>query len=50
VISLRGASLVEGGLPLVIDGKIIGGIGVSGVTSEQDGQIAKAGVDAMAAK
>jgi glc operon protein GlcG len=43
-------SPVEGGIPLVIDGKIVGGIGVSGVTSEQDGMVAKAGSDALAAK
>jgi len=47
-LNLRGASSVEGGLPLVVDGKIIGGIGVSGVTSDQDGVVAKAGVDALA--
>ena len=47
VLSLGRASAVEGGLPIAMDGKIIGAIGVSGVTSEQDGQIAKAGVDAM---
>ena len=50
VLSLRGASAVEGGLPLVIDGKIIGAIGISGGTSEQDGVVAKAAVDALAAK
>ncbi len=49
-LNLRGASTVDGGLPLVIDGKIIGGIGVSGVTSEQDAVVAKAGVDAAAAR
>ena len=47
VIGLRGANVIEGGLPIVVDGKVIGGIGVSGVTSEQDGEIAKAGVDAL---
>lgn len=47
VIGLRGANIVEGGLPIYLDGKVIGGIGVSGVTSEQDGEIAKAGVDAL---
>ena len=47
MISLRGASLVEGGLPINVDGKIIGGVGVSGVTSEQDGIVAKACADAM---
>lgn len=43
ILSLTGASPVEGGLPIVQDGRIIGGIGVSGVTADQDGQIAKAG-------
>ena len=47
VLSLRGANAVEGGLPLVIDGKIIGAIGVSGGTSDQDGVVAKAAVDAL---
>ena len=36
---------VEGGLPLLMDGKIIGAIGVSGGTSQQDGQCAEAGAD-----
>ncbi|MES2424580.1 MAG: heme-binding protein [Pseudomonadota bacterium] len=48
VLGLRGASPVEGGVPIVVDGKIIGGIGVSGGTSEQDGVVAKAGLDALA--
>ena len=47
VLQLRGSVGVEGGLPLVIDGKIIGAIGVSGGSSEQDGVVAKAGVDAL---
>ena len=46
-LGLRGASPVEGGLPLLLDGKIIGGIGVSGANSDQDGVVAKAGVDAV---
>jgi glc operon protein GlcG len=50
LLALRGMSPVEGGLVLTIDGKIVGGIGVSGVTSEQDGVAAKAGADALAAK
>lgn len=37
----------EGGLPLSVDGKIIGGIGVSGGSGAQDGQVAKAGSDAL---
>jgi glc operon protein GlcG len=50
LLGLRGMSPVEGGIPLVIDGKIVGGIGVSGVTAEQDGVVAKAGADALGAK
>jgi glc operon protein GlcG len=48
VLSLPGAVPIEGGLPLVVDGKVLGAVGVSGVTAQQDGQIAKAGVDALA--
>ena len=47
VLNLRGASTVEGGLPIVIDGKIVGGVGVSGVNADQDGVVAKAGADAL---
>ena len=50
VLTLRGANAVEGGLPLTVDGKIIGAIGVSGGSAEQDGVVAKAGADALAAK
>lgn len=46
-LSLPGAVMIEGGLPLTVDGKVIGSIGVSGGTSVQDGIIAKAGVDAF---
>ena len=44
---LPGSMPVEGGLPLIMDGKIVGAIGVSGVTSAQDGQIAKAGAESV---
>jgi uncharacterized protein GlcG (DUF336 family) len=37
----------EGGLPIIADGKVIGAIGVSGVQSDQDGQVAQAGADAI---
>ena len=47
VLGLQGAVPVEGGVPIVIDGKIVGAIGVSGGTSPQDGQCARAGADAM---
>ena len=46
-LNLRGASTVEGGLPIIVNGKVIGSIGVSGVTSQQDGMVAKAGADAL---
>jgi glc operon protein GlcG len=47
VMSLEGAVPVEGGLPIVMDGKIVGAIGLSGDSSEHDGQCAKAGADAV---
>jgi uncharacterized protein GlcG (DUF336 family) len=42
-----GYSVLEGGIPIVVGGKIIGSVGVSGVTSQQDAQIAQAGIDAL---
>jgi uncharacterized protein GlcG (DUF336 family) len=50
ILTLRGANAVEGGIPLVVDSKVIGAIGVSGGSAEQDGACAKAGADALAAK
>ena len=47
ILKLSGASPVEGGIPIVVDGKVIGAVGVSGDTAQQDGQAAKAGVDAL---
>ena len=47
VLALRGAVPVEGGVPIVMDGKIVGAIGVSGGTSAQDGQCAGAGIAAQ---
>jgi len=47
ILGLDGAVPIEGGLPLVMDGKIVGAIGVSGGTSAQDGVAAKAGADAL---
>ena len=44
-LALHGATPLEGGLPIVRDGKIVGAIGVSGGSSAQDGQVAKAGAD-----
>ena len=47
VLSLAGSSWSEGGVPIVVDGKMIGAIGASGGTQPQDGQVAKAGADAV---
>jgi len=47
VLGLKGVTPVEGGIPLVMDGKIVGAIGVSGATSAQDAQCAKAGADTV---
>jgi|SRR5947209_5793950 len=43
VLGLQGAVPVEGGVPILSDGKIIGAIGLSGANSDQDGQCANAG-------
>lgn len=42
-----GAVVAEGGVPIISGGKVIGAIGVSGVQSHQDAQVAQAGVDAL---
>jgi uncharacterized protein GlcG (DUF336 family) len=47
MLRLEGAVPIEGGLPLMMDGKIVGAIGVSGGTSQQDGLVAKAGADTL---
>ena len=46
VFGIHGAVPVEGGVPIVIEGRTVGAIGVSGGTSAQDGQCARAGTDA----
>jgi uncharacterized protein GlcG (DUF336 family) len=47
ILKVEGAIPAEGGVPILVDGKIIGAIGVSGVTSQQDGQTAQAGAAAL---
>lgn len=47
VLALPNGMPLEGGLRLLADGKVIGGIGVSGVQATQDAQIAKAGADLL---
>ena len=47
ILQLRGASPVEGGIPITLDGKVVGAIGVSGGTLAQDALCASAGVSAL---
>jgi glc operon protein GlcG len=47
LLTLGNATLIEGGLPIIAGGKIVGAIGVSGAAAAMDGQVAKAGVDAV---
>ena len=47
ILRLQGASPIEGGDPLLADGKVVGAIGVSGGSGEQDGVVARAGVAAL---
>ena len=49
-LALTGAVPVEGGLPLVVDGKIVGAIGLSGGAGDQDNKCAEAGVAALGTK
>ncbi len=50
VLGLERAVPVEGGVPLMIGGKIVGAIGLSGDVSENDGKCAQAGADALGKK
>jgi uncharacterized protein GlcG (DUF336 family) len=43
VLGLPGVLPAEGGVPIVVQDRIVGAVGVSGVTSPQDGQVAQAG-------
>lgn len=47
ILRLQGASPIEGGDPLVADGKVVGAIGISGGSGEQDGVVSRAGVAAL---
>lgn len=50
VLGLPGVTPIDGGLPIVVGGKMIGAVGVSGVLSSQDAQVARAGIEALAPK
>lgn len=47
MLRMPGITPVQGGLPIVVDGVCIGAVGVSGVQSHEDEQIAKAGIDTL---
>lgn len=47
LLKVPGVLPAEGGLPIVHEGRVIGGVGVSGATSQQDGQIAQACLNAL---
>jgi glc operon protein GlcG len=47
LLRLTGAVPIDGGLPLLLDGKIVGAIGLSGANSDEDALCAKAGTDTL---
>ena len=47
LLTLPGIVALEGGLPIRVDGRVVGGIGVSGMASAQDGEVAAAGLAAL---
>lgn len=49
MLKMPGVTPVQGGLPIVVEGTCIGAVGVSGVQSHEDEQIAKAGIAALGA-
>ncbi len=46
-LAMPGMLPIEGGVPFIHDGEIVGAIGISGVKSNEDGQIVQAGTDAL---
>jgi glc operon protein GlcG len=47
IMTIEGVLPLEGGVPIIAGGRVIGAVGVSGVTSQQDAQIAEAGIAAL---
>jgi glc operon protein GlcG len=47
MLKMPGILPVQGGVPIMVDGTCVGGIGVSGVQSHEDEQICRAGIDAL---
>jgi uncharacterized protein GlcG (DUF336 family) len=48
-LSMPGITFLEGGVPIIVDGQVIGAVGVSGVKSVDDAAIAEAGIRALSA-
>ena len=48
MLAMSGAVQIDGGLPIMINGAVVGSIGISGGTSAQDGQVAQAGLAVLA--
>lgn len=46
-LSMPEVTHLEGGVPIIVDGEVIGAVGVSGVKSSEDAQIAEAGINAL---
>jgi glc operon protein GlcG len=47
-LAVEGVTPLQGGLPIIADGKLIGAVGVSGATSAQDEQVAQVAINALA--
>ena len=45
--TIANAYLLEGGVPIIYNGQVIGAVGVSGATSQQDAQVAEAGINSL---
>jgi len=50
MLSMSGVSALEGGLPLMLEGEVVGAIGVSGMQSGQDADVARAGIAALTSR
>ena len=46
-VAVDGITPLEGGVPIMADGRVVGAVGVSGVTSQQDAQVARAGAEVV---
>ena len=46
-LAIEGVMPLEGGIPIIVEGRVVGAVGVSGVTAQQDAQVAQAGIDAL---